>query len=131
MAGQDTAASGPDLIGAYFAAVNAEDWAGMADLWEPGAELTATGTRPRHGREDILAYYSKILVGYAEHEDRPGRRITDGSTVVVEIRFTGRTTDGRLVSFDAIDVFDLAGSRIRKLSTWYDTAAVNRQVRGG
>jgi hypothetical protein len=94
MAGQDSAPGGPDPVGAYFAAVNAEDWTAMAGLWDPGAELTATGARPRHGREEILAYYPKVLAGYAEHEDRPGRRITDGRTVVVEVRFTGRTTRG-------------------------------------
>jgi phytoene dehydrogenase-like protein len=38
---------------------------------------------------------------------------------------------GRPVVFDAVDVFDLAGSRIRRLSTWDDTAAVRRQVDGG
>jgi predicted ester cyclase len=50
---------------------------------------------------------------------------------VVEVAFTGRTTAGRPVAFDAIDVFDLAGEWIRRLSTWYDTAAVRRQVQGG
>ena len=120
-----------DPVSAYFAAVNAEDWAALAGLWEPDAELVATGARPRHGREEIVAYYPGVLAGYAEHEDRPVRRITDGSTVVVEVSFTGRTMDGRRVAFDAIDVFDLAGPRIRRLSTWYDTAAVRRQVDGG
>jgi uncharacterized protein (TIGR02246 family) len=119
-----------DPVGAYFAAVNAEDWAALAELWEPDAELVATGARPRHGREAILAYYPKVLSGYAEHEDRAVRYIRDGSTVVVEVSFTGRTTAGRLVAFDAVDVFDLAGPRIRRLSTWYDTAAVLRQARG-
>ena len=117
-----------DPVGAYFAAVNAEDWAALAALWEPDAELVATGARPRHGRDEIVAYYPRVLAGYAEHEDRPGRRITDGSAVVVEVAFTGRTTAGRPVAFDTIDVFDLAGPRIRRLSTWYDTAAVRRQV---
>lgn len=121
----------PDPVGAYFDAVNAEDWDAMGRLWEPDAELTAVGARPRHGRDEILAYYPRVLAGYAEHEDRPVRRIAEASTVVVEIRFTGRTSDGRRVAFDAVDVFDLAGNRIRKLSTWYDTAAVIRQVRGG
>lgn len=120
-----------DTVTAYFAAVNAEDWAALADLWEPDAELVATGARPRHGREDIMAFYPRVLAGYGEHEDRPVRRIKDGSTVVVEVSFTGRTTAGRPVAFDAIDVFDLAGPRIRRLSTWYDTAAVRRQVDGG
>ncbi len=122
-----------DPVSAYFAAVNAGDWAALAGLWEPDAELVATGARPRHGREDIMAYYPRVLAGYAEHEDRPVRRIKDGSTVVVEVAFTGRTTAGRAVAFDAIDVFDLApgSGRIRRLSTWYDTAAVRRQVAGG
>jgi ketosteroid isomerase-like protein len=122
-----------DPVGAYFAAVNAEDWAALAELWEPEAQLVATGARPRHGREAILAYYPRVLAGYAEHEDRPVRRIKDGSTVVVEVAFTGRTTAGRAVAFDAVDVFDLApgSGRIRRLSTWYDTAAVRRQVDGG
>ena len=122
-----------DPVGAYFAAVNAGDWAALAGLWEPYAELVATGARPRRGREDIVAYYQRVLAGYAEHEDRPVRRIKDGSTVVVEVAFTGRTTAGRAVAFDAIDVFDLApgSGRIRRLSTWYDTAAVRRQVDGG
>jgi hypothetical protein len=48
----------------------------------------------------------------------------------VEVAFTGRTTAGRPVAFDAVDVFDLAGPRIRRLSTWYDTAAARRQVHG-
>jgi uncharacterized protein (TIGR02246 family) len=122
-----------DPVSAYFAAVNAEDWAALAGLWEPDAELVATGARPRHGREDIVAYYPKVLAGYAEHDDRPVRYIRDGSTVVVEVAFAGRTTAGRPVAFDAVDVFDLApgSGRIRRLSTWYDTAAVRRQVGSG
>lgn len=120
-----------DPVSAYFAAVNAEDWAALAGLWEPDAELVAAGARARHGREAIVAHYPKVLAGYAEHEDRPVRYIRDGSTVVVEVAFTGRTTAGRPVAFDAVDVFDLVGPRIRRLSTWYDTAAVRRQVGGG
>jgi len=119
-----------DPVAAYFAAVNAEDWAALAALWEPDAELVAAGARPRHGREAIVAYYPRVLGGYAEHEDRPVRYIRDGSTVVVEVSLTGCTTSGRPVAFDAVDVFDLAGPRIRRLSTWYDTASVRRQVAG-
>lgn len=123
--------SGFDVIGAYFDAVNAEDWAALAELWEPDAELVATGARPRRGREDVLAYYPRVLAGYAPHLDKPGRRITEGSAVMVEVSFTGVTGDGRPVAFDAVDVFDLTPDlvRIRRLSTWYDTAAVLRQVR--
>ncbi len=102
----------------------------LAGLWEPEAELYPAGSRPRHGREAILAYYPRLLAGWTEHTDRPGRRITEADTVVVEISFTGTTGQGRPVTFDAVDLFDLAGPRIRRLSIWYDTAAVLRQVQG-
>jgi ketosteroid isomerase-like protein len=125
--------SSADAVRAYFDAVNAEDWAALGALWEPDAELVATGARPRHGRDDILAYYPRVLAGYAGHRDEPGRRITEGPAVMVEVSFTGVTSGGREVAFDAIDVFDLAprGARIRRLTTWFDTAAVLRQVSGG
>jgi len=49
---------------------------------------------------------------------------------VVEFAFTGTTGEGRPVAFEAVDLFDLAGPLIRRLSIWYDTAAVLRQVQG-
>ncbi len=119
-----------DPVGAYFEAINAEDWDALAGLWEPDAELYPAGARPRHGREEIAAYYPRLLAVWTEHVDRPRRRITEADTVVVEIAFTGTTREGRSVAFDAVDVFDLAGPRIRRLSIWYDTAAVLRQVQG-
>ena len=119
-----------DPVSAYFEAINAEDWDALAGLWEPDAELYPAGGPPPHGREAIAAYYPRLLAGWAEHTDQPGRRITEASTVVLEIAFTGTTREGRPVTFDALDVFDLAGPRIRRLSIWYDTAAVIRQVQG-
>ena len=119
-----------DPVSAYFDAINAEDWVALAGLWEPDAELHPAAGRPRYGREAIAAYYPRLLSGWAEHTDRPGRRITVADTVVAEIAFTGTTREGRSVAFDAVDIFDLAGPRIRRLSIWYDTAAVLRQVAG-
>jgi ketosteroid isomerase-like protein len=119
-----------DPVRAYFDAINAEDWDALAGLWEPDAELYPAGARPRQGREAIGAFYPRLLSGWAEHTDQPGRRITEASTVVVEIAFTGTTREGRSVAFGAVDIFDLAGPRIRRLSIWYDTAAVLRQVQG-
>jgi ketosteroid isomerase-like protein len=117
-----------DPVGAYFDAINTEDWDALAGLWEPDAELYPAGGRPRHGRDAIVAYYPRLLAGWAEHVDWPGRRITEAEMVAVEISFTGTTGQGRPVAFDAVDLFDLAGPRIRRLSIWYDTAAVLRQV---
>ncbi|WP_395103941.1 nuclear transport factor 2 family protein [Actinomadura sp. SCN-SB] len=116
--------AGDDVVARYFAAVNDEDWTALRNLFTADAVLSATGARTRHGREDVLAYYPRVLARYAEHLDRPTRRLDFASTTVVEIAFAGRTVEGRPVAFDAIDVFDLRDGLIARLASWYDTAAV-------
>jgi uncharacterized protein (TIGR02246 family) len=113
-----------DVIDRYFAAVNAEDWPALATLLTDDAVLVATGAPTRHGRDAVLAHYPKVLAGFAEHVDTPTRRLDAGDTVVVELAFTGSTRDGRPITFDAVDVFDIVDGRISRLHRWYDTAAV-------
>lgn len=120
-----------DVITAYFHAVNREDWIQLADLWQPDAELRTPSRQLRCGAEKILEFYPDILSGYAKHHDAPIRRITDDHTIVVEIRFTGLTHRGQVVTFDAVDVFDLGADRIKRLSIWYDLAEVNKQLTAG
>ncbi|CND74735.1 Ketosteroid isomerase-related protein [Mycobacterium tuberculosis] len=115
---------GADVVARYFAAVNAEDWGALQDLFTADAVLAATGSRTRRGRDDVIAHYPRVLAGYAEHLDRPTRRLDCASTTVVEISFTGRTVEGRPIAFDAVDVFDLRDGLIARLASWYDTAAV-------
>jgi uncharacterized protein (TIGR02246 family) len=117
-----------DPIRAYFDALNAEDWPRMAALWADHAELRAVGARPRRGREQIMSYFTPLFEPWARHRDTPTRFIGDGDAVVVEVEFTGTTHDGRELSFDAVDVFDLAGGAIARLTTWYDLAWVRKQL---
>lgn len=119
-----------DLIDRYFAAVNAEDWPALQGLFAADAVMAATGAPIRRGREAVLAHYPQVLARFPEHMDTPTRRLDCGDTVVVEIAFAGRLHDGRAITFDAVDVFDLAGGRIARLSSWYDTAAVSAAIRG-
>lgn len=119
-----SAGADDDVVDRYFAAVNSGDWLGLRDLFTEHAVLAAPGVRTRHGRDAVGSYYPRVLSGYAEHFDRPGRRLDCGSTTVVEISFAGRRVDGRPVAFDAVDLFDLEDGRIARLSIWYDTAAV-------
>jgi ketosteroid isomerase-like protein len=120
----------PAAVTAYFESLNAEALDRLAELWTPDAELRAVGSRPRHGRDQVMAYFASLFGPWAEHEDRPTRSIVAGDTVVVEIRFSGRTRDGKQLSFDAVDVFDLelAQGAIARLTTWYDLAWVRSQL---
>ena len=120
----------PPVVNAYFEAVNHQDWDALRDLFTPDAEIRPVGSRRRQGRSDVLAYYPKVLATFAEHEDVVERASVAGDVVTVEIRFDGRTRGGHAVTFDAVDVFDLRDGRIARISLWYDTADVLRQVRG-
>jgi uncharacterized protein (TIGR02246 family) len=122
----------PAVVTRYFAAVNAEDWAGVGDLFTPDAELAAVGAPVRRGRTAIVEHFPWTLSALPTHHDEPTRVVVADTVVLVEIRFTGRSRAGAEVVFDAVDVFDLTedGTAIRRLTSWYDTAAVGRMVRG-
>ena len=68
----------------------------------------------------------------AHGTDTPTRVSVAGDVVTVEIHFVGRTVQGVDVEFDAVDVFDVdPQGRITRLSLWYDTRDVARQVTEG
>lgn len=121
----------PEVVRRYFAAVNDRRFDDLPELFAPDAELRPVGSAPRVGRDAIAAYYPEILSGFAEGFDDPRRAHVADTAVTVEIAFTGRTRRGREVAFEAIDVFELDhDGRIARLSLWYDTLDVARQVRG-
>jgi ketosteroid isomerase-like protein len=123
-----SAAQSPECVRAYFDAINAEDFERLADVWTPTAELRAVGARPRHGREEITAYFRGAFSPWASHLDRPTRVILAEDVVVTEIEFKGVTHDGKELVFDALDVFDLTDGLIARLTTWYDLAWVRSQL---
>lgn len=118
----------PAVARAYFDALNAEDWEALATVWAHDAELRAVGSRPRRGRDEVMAYFRPLFGPWARHLDQPTRWIVAGDTVVAEVRFTGTTHEGKELSFDAVDVFDLTGGAIARLTTWYDLSWVRRQL---
>jgi ketosteroid isomerase-like protein len=123
-----TVVNAPISVRAYFDALNGEDWALLRSLWADDAELRAVGARPRRGRGEIMGYYDGLFDPWAAHEDRPTRIVVAEDIVVVEITFTGTTHGGRELSFDAVDVFELAGEAVSKLSIWYDLVWVRKQL---
>lgn len=125
----DDAAGG--VIDRYFELINAERWEEFPAIWHPEAELRAVGSRPRHGRSDIEAFYRSLFTPWQRHLDLPTRILPSGTSVTVEIRFDGLTHDGRELSFDAVDVFDIEDGTIRRLTTWYDLVLVRRLLEKG
>ncbi len=119
-----------ETVKSYFTALNTEDWDLMALVLHPELDLIPSGSRPRIGSDKAIAMFQKIFERFPVHQDNPTRFICDGSTVVVEITFNGATRDGQEVSFDAVDIFDVADGRIYRLSQWFDTAALAAMLGG-
>ena len=113
-----------ETVKSYFTALNTEDWELMASVLDPEVYLVPSGSRPRTGSDKAIAMFQKIFGRFPVHNDDPTRFICDGNTVVVEITFTGATADGLELTFDAVDIFDVDNGRIRRLSQWFDTAAL-------
>jgi ketosteroid isomerase-like protein len=120
----------PVAVTNYFDALNGEDWEGFRALWADDAAVLAVGARPRYGVDDVMNLYRSIFEHWSRHLDVPGRTLVDGDTVTVEVHFVGTTDEGREVEFDAVDVIDLEGERIKRVTTWYDTARVSALITG-
>lgn len=116
------------LIQRYFECLNTEAWEAMGQIWHEDAELRAVGARPRRGREEVVDYFRNLFNPWPEHRDEATRVVVAGSVATVEVSFTGTTADGRTVSFDAVDVFDIEDGLIKRLSNWYDIDFARRKL---
>src|SRR3954471_2976720 len=117
------------VLVAYFDGINSERYDDVAALFAEDGVLIAPGIRPRRGREEIAAYFPKVLARSPEHFDDATRILVDGRAAAVEIDFTGKLDTGEPIRFQAIDIFDLdAHGRISRLSTWYDSHSLRRQL---
>jgi ketosteroid isomerase-like protein len=116
-------------LDAYFSGVNEDRFDDVAALFAPDATLTAPGVGPLP-RDEIAAYLAKALSGYPKHHDEPTRTLLVGHAATVEITFTGETTNGTRMTFDALDVFDFdADGRITRLRTWFDSHELRKKLR--
>ena len=121
-------AAARDLIAAYFARINAEDYEGVAALFASDGVVVPAGGRPRSGRPEIAAYYARILAPFLVHHDEPVRVVVSGGDVTVEIAYRGQLANGREIAFDALNVYRLERGLIARLTQWYDTDRVRRAL---
>lgn len=115
---------------AYFESVNVRDLMALTTLFAEDVEHRCVGQPTRRGRAAVIAAYPELLGIFEQGHDEVLRLHTAGNVVTAEIRFEGWTLDGVAVTFDAVELFELDGDgRIARLSLWYDTRDVARQVR--
>jgi ketosteroid isomerase-like protein len=111
----------------YFATMNGEEWEEFSTLWTDDALLTPVGARPRTGPEEITAFYKSLFNAWRTHWDQPtlAYEAGDGS-LASAVTFSGTTTLGLEVSFDAVDLFHFRDGKICKLANYYDLLHVRQ-----
>lgn len=119
------------LVDDYFRAINTPDWNLLAAVFHPDIDFRPPGAPPRADRDATLRFYRRVFERFPVHEDQPTRIIDAGDTIVVEIRFVGRSATGVDVDFDAVDIFDFRDGQISRLTQWFDSAALERQMSAG
>jgi ketosteroid isomerase-like protein len=117
-------------IDTYFEAINSEDWDRLRTIWADDAVVIAVGAPPRVGPDAIMRHYMKLFNAFTAHCDTATRTLPSGDAYTVEVTFTGTTHDGRDVTFDAVDVFDVREEKIVRLTNWYDLVYVRKLLEG-
>lgn len=113
----------PEVVARYFELCNTDRTDELRELWHPGIEHVAfarDGRRTRQGREEVARYYDGLFSPWSTHHDEVVRATTADGRTTCEIAFRGRTPGGGDVAFEALDVFDVEGGRIRRLAIWHD-----------
>ncbi|SEP52933.1 nuclear transport factor 2 family protein [Amycolatopsis saalfeldensis] len=110
----------PAVVGRYFAAVNARDWAAIVPCFTEDAEFWMLGARTAHGAAEIAEQLRKSLEPLPESHDEVVRLAADGTMVLAELVFRARTPAGEAFELNAADVFELApgGEAITRVSNW-------------
>jgi len=116
-----------EIVKTYFRCVDSEDLETLNSLFATDAVLLAAGAGERRD-ERIMSFYRNVFKKFPEHKDIPTRFLEVNDSIVVEIRFNGRSATGVSVEFPAVDVFDLRNGKIIRLSQWVDTAALERKL---
>ncbi len=109
---------------AYFDAVHAGDAEGVAALFTDDAVLRFPMLDPIVGREAIRAFYANVFNFYTRRSDQVTRWFHGESAAAAEIHFEGRTSSGKDVVFDAVDLFTALNGKITRLEIFYDSARV-------
>lgn len=113
---------------AYFDAVHAGDTGRLASLFTDDAVLRFPTLDPIAGREAIRAFYANVFTFYARRSDRVTRWFHAENAVAAEIHFEGRTSGGKDVVFDAVDLFTVSGGKITRIEIYYDSARVMQML---
>ncbi|MGH8951115.1 MAG: nuclear transport factor 2 family protein [Acidimicrobiia bacterium] len=129
-----------DIVDRHFAAENAHDVAATLATYTDDIvwDDVTHPLRPVHGKEAVGAVYTDIIAAIPDVHFESIRRFSseDGSWVVdvsdvtghVEGEWAGAAGGGAFVQLQILHLFQVRDGLIAYENTWFDSAAVQRQV---
>ncbi|MEK6662955.1 MAG: nuclear transport factor 2 family protein [Pseudomonadota bacterium] len=117
-------------VAAYFAALSAMDEAGwLAVFARNGALHDPADAPPCIGEEALRGFFRAASGAFASLSIRPENLFVCGSQAAVKFHGEGVGKNGRAVSFDGIDLFDMnVEGRIQRVRGYWDAAALFAQL---
>ena len=114
-----------DMCQRYLQALNDGDLAGVLSLFAGDAEISS----PLYGIRSAEAFYTELFADTARSQTRMlhvFETSDNGSAVALHFEYDWTLSDGKLVTFECVDVIDLTEDRQRfkRLKIIYDTAGL-------
>jgi len=120
---------------------NAREFDRVAELMADDGEIVLVGSDTRFRGPDGSLEFSRMWAdGFPDGKVTIDRTVASGDTVVVEFTGRGKHTGtlrgtagdipatGRSVTLHLCDVYDIRGGKIRKLSSYFDSASLLQQL---
>jgi glyoxylase-like metal-dependent hydrolase (beta-lactamase superfamily II)/predicted ester cyclase len=137
-AAQTQSATTEEVARRYFAAVAARDPEAMAACWKPGGVDRLHGQATLVAPDDVRAYFTELFAAFPDmrvellsttaDEERCAVRWRMRATFAGPGRFQGFAPNGAHVSFEAVDVVQVADGLVVGNDAYLDGADVARQL---
>lgn len=117
-------------VAAYFAALNAGDEAGwLATFARNGALHDPADAPPYIGDEALRGFFRAASGAFASLSISSENMFVCGSQAAVKFYVDGVGKNGRALSFEGIDIFDInVAGRIQRVRGYWDAAALFAQL---
>lgn len=117
-------------VAVYFAALSSGDEAGwLANFARNGALHDPSDAPPCIGEDALRSFFRAACDAFTSLSIRPENMYVCGSQAAVKFHGKGVGKNGRAVSFEGIDIFDInVAGRILRVRGYWDPAAVFAQL---
>ena len=112
------------LVQRYFELVTKRDWTELSAFFAPNATLTHPASPPMTGWAAMAPFYGSLPELFPTYNEYAENIIVEGQRAAAELVFEATRASGESLTLHASDFFEFEGERIRSLTIYLDTGAL-------